>query len=70
MRYVVSLLFVLLVPSVYAGVLSGYDVGGVVSAIEEKLAADVRLGVTESHDDRGPVAMLNAEAFSAMASAR
>jgi multidrug efflux pump subunit AcrB len=54
------------VTDVYAGVLSGYDVGSVVTAIEQKLEADNRLGVTTSRDGRGPVAMLGAAPFSGM----
>jgi multidrug efflux pump subunit AcrB len=52
------------VTDVYAGVLSGYDVGSVVTEIERKLEADPRLGVTLGRDDRGPIANLGAEAFS------
>lgn len=52
------------VTDVYAGVLNGYDVGSVVEEIERRLEADERLGVSMSVDDRGPLAMLNADPFS------
>lgn len=52
------------VTDVYAGVLSGFDVGSVVSEIERRLEGDERLGVTMSSDDRGPIAMLGAKDFS------
>ena len=51
------------VTDVYAGVLKGYDVGSVVTEIERRLSDDERLGITLQSDDRGPVAMLNAEPF-------
>ncbi len=54
------------VTDVYAGVLSGYDVGSVVTEIEKRLESDERLGVTMATDDRGTVAMLGAEEFGGM----
>lgn len=54
------------VTDVYAGVLAGYDVGGVVAEIERRLEADPALGVTMQSDDRGQLAMLGAAPFDGM----
>lgn len=51
------------VTDIYAGVEDGYDVGSVVTAIEQLLESNEKLGVTMTEDDRGPVAMLGAEPF-------
>ena len=51
------------VTDVYANVTGGYDVGGVVNEIEDRLADDPRLGVAIGRDDRGTIANLTAEPF-------